>query len=537
MSCQIPSPIVRLTKAESLGYCLPFLYCTQTILSKGRSRAKGYLSRCAYSTFQPNDIPKRTSIFEEDAFLRKPTEPLSTRNQEEAPKARRSTLTNAEQAAFNAIWTEAEERQQYGFDNDKAEANRPLHDLNEIFEHAILQIERRERRGAERVAKDRSYVRPVLDSLRDMPADSLPADSLPDLRPTLPSQPREEEMGESDAHVLVAVNEHRELVTKMLKAANSDMEVWNILESEVFIMFDQLQQHLAHQAKADKKQRKPRRKKETSKGGSGAVSNNHKMQELKGSASQKAFSPLLNESNALPTNAILTNLQANFAYYNILALRIWRRHHSRSTFALQLLPRIKSLGPISYVLGASTSLYNEVLFVKWTHFNDLHGVADLLNEMGNQGIERNDLTLSCLRFISRTRKADLAGQSGKVLQSWWDMRAVNDGWQRVRKIALQVQADLFKREREEQREQSKTETDDEQSWNTNMQNALDEEEDKTEETPKPSRESPFRLSKVSLNTDTLWLKKQKIRKVGSDSDRDFREVRQMRSGGSKATIS
>lgn len=457
--------------------------------------------------------------------MRKSTEPLGTGKQEEAPKARRSTLTNAEQAAFDAIWTKSDERQQRSIDNDKAEADRPLHDLNELFEHAIQQIETRERRDAERAARDRSYfqemkARPFLEAFRDIPSGG------------------EEKMDGSDVRLLEESNEHRERITKLLKAANSAIEVWHVLESEVFSMVDQLQQQLAQREKADIKQKKPRKKKGTTKGGGAAVMKNEEPQESKAVASQNATSPLLNETNALPTNAILTNLQENYAYYNLLALRIWRRHHPTSTFALQLLPRIKSLGPISYVLGASTSLYNEVLFVKWTYFSDLRGIADLLNEMSNQGIEPNVLTLSFLRFISRTRNADLAGQSGNALQSWWNMRAVNEGWQRVREIALQVQADVFQKEREEQEERSNSETEDEQSWNTNMQNALDEQEDKTAETLEPSKESSFKVKRVSWAAAPSRVKKQTIRKVSSDSDRYFFEVRQNKAGErSKSTIS
>ena len=534
MSCQISSRLVRLAQAESLGYPLPFLYCTHTILStvrphainsKLRARENGCSSRCSYSTSQPKRTPNTRSIFEDDGFLRKSSAPFGTGTQEEAPKARRSTLTNAEQAAFDAIWTKSDERQQHSIDDDKAEADRPLHDLNELFEHAIQQIETRERRDAERAARDRSYfqemkARPFLEVFRDIPSGG------------------EEKMDGSDVRLLEESNEHRERITKLLKAANSAMDVWNVLESEVFSMVEQLQQQLAHQEKADKKQRKPRKKKGTTKGSSEAVMKNEESQESKAVAPQNATSPLLNETNALPTNAILTNLQENYAYYNLLALRIWRRHHSTSTYALQLLPRIKSLGPISYVLGASTSLYNEVLFVKWMYFNDLRGIADLLTEMSNQGIEPNILTLSFLRFISRTRNADLAGQSGSALQSWWNMRAVNEGWQRVREIALQVQADVYKREREEQEEQANTEKDDEQSWNTKMQNALDEQEDKTEETPEPSKESSFRVKRVSWAAAPSRIKKQTIRKVSSDSDRYFFEVRQNKAGGRpKSTIS
>ena len=113
-------------------------------------------------------------------------------------------------------------------------------------------------------------------------------------------------------------------------------------------------------------------------------------------------------------------------------------------YSLQILPHIKSLGNISYVLGASTGLYNEILFVKWTQYHDLHGIADLILEMINQGLGANHLTFQLLASIDRTRRKDLAGQRGKVLRSWWILRGIKEAWLRLRAIFQQLELEVGK---------------------------------------------------------------------------------------------
>jgi len=136
-------------------------------------------------------------------------------------------------------------------------------------------------------------------------------------------------------------------------------------------------------------------------------------------------------SVALPTNTLISILQSNYADYLLSALRLLRRHHPTSFYALYLLPHMKRLGPISYVLGASTGLYNEILFLKWTQFSDLHGMADLMQEMFNQGIETNEVTMVFIRRLNSRRRYGRMGRFGLVLQKWWNMRGNVEGWKRV----------------------------------------------------------------------------------------------------------
>ena len=248
---------------------------------------------------------------------------------------------------------------------------------------------------------------------------------------------------ESDEKLRIACDEHMQFIKSKMDETSTDVEIWTILQSEVFSTVEQLHLQMEHEKeilKPSKKRSnkvvkapfKTRTKDEDGKSKDFSSDSRSETENLEPSASSQVFSPLFTESKALPTNTLLTILRRNYSHYNVLALRLWRRRHPATPYALHLLPHIKSLGPISYVLGASASLYNEVLFVKWSQYNDLHGVADLLQEMINQGVEPNALTLELLRYVSRTRQRDLEGRRGKVLRSWWHLRSVKEDWAKIK---------------------------------------------------------------------------------------------------------
>lgn len=94
----------------------------------------------------------------------------------------------------------------------------------------------------------------------------------------------------------------------------------------------------------------------------------------------------------------------------LYAARLFRTIFPRSPYALALLPTIKSLGAISYVLGASTALYNEILYLKWTQYRDLHGCADLVEEMTARGLTADARTAAVLRDAGKVRRREKTWQ-------------------------------------------------------------------------------------------------------------------------------
>ncbi|CAK7231581.1 hypothetical protein SCUCBS95973_007964 [Sporothrix curviconia] len=70
-----------------------------------------------------------------------------------------------------------------------------------------------------------------------------------------------------------------------------------------------------------------------------------------------------------------------------------------SPLALAVLPRIKALGLASFVLGASTPLYNHLMHIRWRRQGDAPAVFALLQEMQRAGLAFDAATLAVVKSI------------------------------------------------------------------------------------------------------------------------------------------
>jgi hypothetical protein len=106
----------------------------------------------------------------------------------------------------------------------------------------------------------------------------------------------------------------------------------------------------------------------------------------------------------------------------LLGLRLLDRSFAKpSPLVLNVLPRIKSLGIVSHVLGASTAFYNELLRIYWIRYDDFLGVSKLLNEMEQAGLEFDEETLNIVNEIYHAQLKVRKGDRGSVLQALWSM--------------------------------------------------------------------------------------------------------------------
>ncbi|KAL9637192.1 MAG: hypothetical protein Q9164_002353 [Protoblastenia rupestris] len=377
------------------------------------------------------------------------------------PDTRSSTLTAKEKATFDRILKDqdqnnarlAKEAAEETLEAEAANANDPYEDLNSIFDAAVRELHNQEKQQAQAMEKSRELykITPFQRAL-DMPSmEARPsrmmegtelfhkgfARPLEFVEGQLVQQPIGD-VEEAGDRLQTACVEHRALIQGMLDKTTTDLEIWQVLETEVFSMAKLLHLQIKHEEKFTKATKKAK-----------AKASREEQSSLKPptKASEQAFASLLtSESKALTTNTLLAILQANYAHYNLYALRLWRRrHHPNTPYSLSLLPHIKSLGSISYVLGASPGLYNEVLFVKWDKYSDLRGVADLLQEMINQGVEANDLTIKFLQILDRTRAKDLVGGRGNALKQWWRLRSVKEDWSRIMEMYVQLKMEVHER--------------------------------------------------------------------------------------------
>jgi len=468
--------VQRTCQVQFQPSCLPFLYYTRTILQHRPRTPRGADNRekaCRSSSSQAGRgfhssgtrayIPfEGQGPSDSDSKLYQPFS-----NDAEGRAGKASTLTASERAVFSQIFENVPQRSRKGilaFEEDEAEDMKdPYEDMNAIFDNALDEEKERE--------KSRSAItenpNPRTKTRRGIPR-------------ALDFDPRQEDRTrwiyrnnlvrplkivdgqvvnklqalKLEEQVAAACKDHRIVITRMLENSTTDLEIWNLLGKEVFGMMTQLtlQISLEEAATSSKANAKPRK-----------IGRPKKSTDPPPSI-HSAFTSFLDDSNLLPTDTLLSILRESYAYYNVLAARLWRRRFPKTNYMSLLLPHIKSLGPISYVLGASTSLYNEVLFMKWYQYNDLHGIADLLEEMVNQGVEHNLATLRLLKTIKNIRRVCLAGESGQLMQSWWNLRPVSEAWDRVNALYLQFVAKereaRSKAAQEEAREEEEVEEED-----------------------------------------------------------------------------
>lgn len=388
--------------------------------------------------------------------------PVNTQqpSQFEEGQARSSTITASEKAVFDRIFNDIstaasekdEARHREGDEQEYLDLDTigeedvwddPREQLNSIFNLAISkkkELERLTFQDKDKATADvieRSYKRAIShlssDDLGRATFERKESAKQPQLEQPLPVFDDEVE-----ASFERASNDHRTFVDSMLNAANTDVEIWAVLVKEVFDLMTQLNT----QTKLEDKARRAdlRRQKKAAKLALYNQQDKDKPAESPASApppaSKKTIRPGTSEldSEALPTSALLSLLQSNYAHHCLHALRLFRNLRLSSPYAFHLLSYIKSLGPVSYVLGASTELYNEILFQKWMQFSDVQGMADLMEEMINQGISADVTTLEFLRFVDRSRRLDLQGQHGSAKRTWWGLRPIREGWTRVRAL-------------------------------------------------------------------------------------------------------
>ena len=426
-------------KLKPASTLVPFLYHTQTIISfplasRRTLRDRDYLN-----------LPSTTRCTHKNAFL----EILGGNTSDQpALNSKRlladSTLTGPERAVFDRINKFVEITRNTSFLQPVDHYNELDTELHSLPPDASLEgifkdtIPTRENRAAElekRHQRSKSQRRdlpqppePLKQRItKGTRKDQIEGSVDPTMAETIHKSSWQQDNGANGTQIQAAASR----IDALLSNAKSDAEVWDILESEVFakmraltVRLDAEKQKLASEKKVQSgSKRSPRSKLSTTKG--------------------------LSSSNS---DFLLPFLEATYGSQILDAQRILRVRFPYSQYTLALLPMIKALGPISYVLGTSTDLYNEVLFIRWKHYRDLHACADLLAEMLNRGIPADGKTIavyedakkvrvaekSILRSSNISPKTEQQGKDedqtpwiDKVAGKWWLLQRVQSGWSRL----------------------------------------------------------------------------------------------------------
>ncbi|KAK4179571.1 hypothetical protein QBC36DRAFT_308119 [Triangularia setosa] len=186
-------------------------------------------------------------------------------------------------------------------------------------------------------------------------------------------------------------------VEKMMQATKTDFELWDILEKEVFPMVARfgLDKPEPSALEIDTTTKKQKGKK----------------------AAAAATTPSSEDATGGDDKFPLHIYGPLYPRYLLAALRLFHQKFAHpSPLAMNMLPRIKELGPASYVLGASTPFYNELVRILWYRHGNAEGVLNMFEEMRKAGILCDTDSLKVLNAISSWMRMSEAGKEGPFLQ-------------------------------------------------------------------------------------------------------------------------
>jgi hypothetical protein len=193
-------------------------------------------------------------------------------------------------------------------------------------------------------------------------------------------------------------------VEELMKTAKSDFELWDIMEKEVFSMIPKLGLQDTPTVPAAKSKKRGKKA---------------KILVEETPEAQSTISPLYEPIEGIPPLVLYGPL---YPSHLLLGLRLLDRTFAKpSPLALSILPKIKSQGSISHVLGASTQFYNELLRIYRYRHDDFEGVMDLLYEMEHAALDMDNETYEIVVDIMKTQHAVHRGTKGMPIKALWAM--------------------------------------------------------------------------------------------------------------------
>ncbi|KAH7122937.1 hypothetical protein EDB81DRAFT_813272 [Dactylonectria macrodidyma] len=167
-------------------------------------------------------------------------------------------------------------------------------------------------------------------------------------------------------------NKEKERVDALMKACQSDVELWHVMEAEVFSLPLRLGIAEVPPVKPVKKQYKKYKK--------------SKKQPVEEEPVAKQLEPA--PSPAEEVDPMIMDVHGPlYPHYLATGLGLFDSAFSKpSPLAFNILPRVSSLGLPSYVLGVSTPLFHKLAQIHWNRFGDLVSAVEALEEMRSVGL-------------------------------------------------------------------------------------------------------------------------------------------------------
>lgn len=171
--------------------------------------------------------------------------------------------------------------------------------------------------------------------------------------------------------------------SQVIRMPDGDLKIWEICEDRIFSLVRLLEPSQNASTLTSKASKKP--------------------------TLRPTQPPTLKVPKYIPPLAVVSRLYPTSIN---LAVNLLVKNFPTSLILPNFLPHIKSLGQISYVLGASRKLYNRLLNHYWRDYSDVIGMDRLLTEMLDSGIGFDKYTLQILHAVRGRRQREL-GPTGE----------------------------------------------------------------------------------------------------------------------------
>jgi Mtf2 family len=211
---------------------------------------------------------------------------------------------------------------------------------------------------------------------------------------------REAERIQATAESEAMRNSELTRIEGLLRAAPTDLKLWDVVEKEVLGMVGQLERDVLSEA--------------------GLGSGESKAKRGRGRPAKKPKAPDAGMDADATPEADLSSLSVigpNYPHLLLLSARLFLHNFASPQLALHLINTIRHSSPLSYVLGATPSLYNEALLIHFRHYRDYSAIWALLEEMDSKGVQMDEATQRVVEVLRLEREIVRRGARGGVLRA------------------------------------------------------------------------------------------------------------------------
>ncbi|EPE27853.1 hypothetical protein GLAREA_04644 [Glarea lozoyensis ATCC 20868] len=388
---------------------------------------------------EPEDEPFPDSSFIDDAEGMVTDDQMVGAGSMNLRGPRESTITDSEHRAFQNIFNEMCWNQKASTSPDPNVLSLRGHakvNLGDMLNDALAVSDRNKEEKESMVSRWPEALRPAVAK-----AIGLTDDGESDEGESIESEPPQPELQIDELESLR--DPERQRVEKLMREAVTDVELWEVMNKEVFSMIPRLglaEKSSTHDSKpkgkrvSKKEKQQMQNSKVPSTTGEKLGSDNQEKRQESSVSSMLPTTDADEVAKGLVSSNLDNVLDSTTGYeipaltfygplypsYLLLGIRLLDRDFVKpSPLALSVLPKIKSLGAISHVLGASPSLYNEILRIYLLRHEDFRAMTATLYDMNDSAVPVNEETLAIVEEVLRLARQVQEGERGPVIQRIW----------------------------------------------------------------------------------------------------------------------